>query len=102
MRTRKITAIVKPEQVTPSADDRVIDAKGNYVSPVSLISTRMAVVATIHGWNRGSIPRCRGNARETWHYRTATHHPYQHNRELIKMFATYKEAVKQNKKELNL
>jgi N-acetylglucosamine-6-phosphate deacetylase len=95
----KITAIVKPEQVTPSADDRVIDAKGNYVSAGFIdIHTHGGGG---HDFMDGTVEAFLGAAETHAKHGTTALLPTtltSTTEELIKIFATYKEAVKQNKK----
>src|SRR5690554_2945505 len=95
----KITTIITPEQVTPSADDRVIDAKGNYVSAGFIdIHTHGGGG---HDFMDGTVEAFLGAAETHAKHGTTALLPTtltSTTEELIKMFATYKEAVKQNKK----
>ena len=95
----KITSIVKPEEIVPSADDRVIDAKGNYVSAGFIdIHTHGGGG---HDFMDGTVEAFLGAAETHAKHGTTALLPTtltSTTEELIKMFATYKEAVKQNKK----
>lgn len=95
----KITSIAKPEEIVPSADDRVIDAKGNYVSAGFIdIHTHGGGG---HDFMDGTVEAFLGAAETHAKHGTTALLPTtltSTTEELIKMFATYKEAVKQNKK----